>query len=246
MRRPKISSALRFDTLRSAFVPRESGARNVRRFISAPVLCAAALLFTACGDPSVAPIPAGEEAYLRYCAACHGAEGRSVEGMLSTPNLANEMLLALASDDYLTESIRMGRPGENGREKPGTKMSVYGADLGGPIQASEIDAIVAHVRSWQAGPSITLDESYAPAADANVAAGAERYARECAACHGEDGWGELSPRLAGGTFQSVASDDFIRQSILRGRPGTRMPAFDYSAQEVDEVVEFIRTLGSIR
>lgn len=196
--------------------------------------------FTACATPA-APMSDGQAAYIRYCAACHGADGRSDEGMLTTPNLANPVLLALASDDFLFESIRRGRPGENGRDQPGTKMSVYGADLGGPIQADEIHRIVAFIRGWQTEPTIELDDAYR--ADADAVAGGERYARECALCHGGDGWGELAPRLAGDTFQATASDDFIRQSILRGRPGTRMPAFDYTDQEVDEVIAFVRTLG---
>ncbi len=193
---------------------------------------------SACGTPQ----PAGQAEYIRYCAACHGVDGRSVEGMLGTPNLANPVLLALASDEFLFESVRMGRPGENGRSKPGTKMSVYGADLGGPLEAEEIRRIVAVIRGWQTDTPIVIDDSYRAVAD--VESGGERYASECSACHGADGWSELAPRLAGQTFQSIASDDFIRQSILLGRPGTRMPAFDYSPEEVDEVVAFVRTLGA--
>lgn len=218
---------------------RWSPARAIRR--RAPALAgvlAAALLIGACGTP----MPPGQAEYIRYCAACHGADGRSVDGMLSTPNLANPVLLALASDEFLFQSVRMGRPGENGRTQPGTKMSVYGEDLGGPLDAETIRLIVSHVRQWQSEPAIPLDERYR--AEGSAEAGGERYARDCAACHGPTGWGEIAPRLAGSTFQTIASDDFIRQSILLGRPGTRMPAFDYTDAEVDDVVAFVRTLGS--
>lgn len=211
--------------------------RFVRKVLFATGLIVATAVTGACATPA----PPGQAEYVRYCAACHGTEGRSDASMLSTPNLANPVLLSLASDEFLFESVRMGRPGENGRSKPGTKMSVYGADLGGPLQSDEIRQIVAYVRSWQSEPTIEMDAAYTANADGD--AGGALYARQCAECHGADGWGELAPRLAGATFQSIASDDFIRQSILLGRPGTRMPAFDYSAEEVDQVVAFIRTLG---
>jgi len=185
----------------------------------------------------------GEETYATYCAVCHGLDGQPVPDMLTAPVISGQDLLALASDEYLAGSIRLGRPGANGRRKPGTKMSAFGKDQGGPLDESRITALVDHMRAWQTSPSIALDPDYVASGDAR--SGESIYTRDCAACHGDDGWGEAAPRLAGATFQAVASDDFIRQSILRGRTGTRMPGFTYSEDEMHDLITFVRRLGSI-
>jgi len=179
--------------------------------------------------------------YARHCAVCHGVDGQTVAGMPAVPLVRGQGLLALADDAFLRASIADGRPGENGRSKPGTKMSAFHADRRGPFDDAEIDALVAYMRAWQTAPSIPLDAAWRT--DGDPEAGRVRYQADCASCHGEDGWGEAAPRLAGQTLQAAASDDFLRQTILRGRPGTAMLAFDYSAVTVADVVAFIRTLG---
>ena len=188
--------------------------------------------------PQVDPVA---ERYVRYCAACHGPEGHTVAGMPAVPSLRGQGLLTVADDAFLHASIAGGRPGENGRGQPGTKMAAFDEARRGPLSTTEIDELVAYIRAWQTEPSIALDPAWR--ADGDAAAGRAVYLADCASCHGPDGWGQSAPRLAGETLQAAASDDFLRQTILRGRPGTTMVPFDYSAETVADVVAFIRTLG---
>jgi len=219
-----------------------SFARQTRR----TVLFAAAWLavgMAGCGPETAPTMPAGAgedgaALYGRFCAVCHGADGVSVPET-HAPRLRSDALLAIADDRFLTRTIALGRPGANGGDRRGTKMTAFGAEVGGPLGEAEIDRIVAHLRGWQTVPAETLPE-YTAAGD--PATGGEIYTARCASCHGTDGWGTEAPRLAGATFQQTASDAFIRRTILGGRPGTAMVAFDLSEAEVANLVAFIRTL----
>jgi len=54
------------------------------------------------------------------------------------------------------------------------------------------------------------------------------YITLCAPCHGADGKGyaaDHAPSLVNPTFLESASDEFLRQSIAAGRPGTSMAAY---------------------
>jgi len=218
-----------------------------------PLLAAAIALAAAGCDRPTAPAPTTTpapptptpdpvaERYVRYCAACHGADGQTVAGMPAVPLLRGQGLLTVADDAFLRASIADGRPGENGRGQRGTKMSAFHASRRGPFDDAQVDELVAFIRAWQTEPSIELDGAWR--ADGDPESGRARYEADCASCHGPEGWGELAPRLAGETLQAAASDDFLRQTILRGRPGTAMVAFDYDEATVADVVAFVRTLG---
>jgi cytochrome c oxidase cbb3-type subunit 3 len=84
----------------------------------------------------------GARIYAANCAACHGKTGEGGEGTA----LANPVLLQNATDTYLVETIRRGRRGS----------SMLGFATGSVTRRSlsqdEIEAIVAHIRSWEAHP----------------------------------------------------------------------------------------------
>ncbi len=75
----------------------------------------------------------------------------------------------------------------------------------------------------------------------------------CAACHGSDGMGmrfgispQSFPSVAHAEFLAVASDRFIRQTLLDGRPGRRMPAWGTKegglrSEEIDALIEYLRS-----
>lgn len=81
------------------------------------------------------------------------------------------------------------------------------------------------------------------------AGGAELYDKYCALCHGDNGEGYAADNanaLANQDFLTTVSDDFLRQSIANGRPGTAMAAHGsryggpIDDAQIDMLVDFIR------
>lgn len=78
------------------------------------------------------------------------------------------------------------------------------------------------------------------------------YQKLCAPCHGVDGKGyaaDRAPSLVNPTFLESASDDFLRRSIIAGRPGTSMAAYSKSRggplddAGVQRLVKYLREQG---
>ena len=71
--------------------------------------------------------------------------------------------------------------------------------------------------------------------------GAKLYARNCAGCHGEKGDGGIGIPLSLPSFHATVDDDYLKQTLLRGRPGRVMPSFSHlSDAEVNAIVPKIR------
>jgi len=67
-----------------------------------------------------------------------------------------------------------------------------------------------------------------PAAAPDLAAAQAAYTRMCAVCHADDGTGyraDHAPSLVNPTFLESATDEFLRRSIIFGRPGSSMAAY---------------------
>lgn len=89
---------------------------------------------------------------------------------------------------------------------------------------------------------------------AQLARGRALYADYCALCHGDDGEGyaaDAANALSNQDFLALASDEFLRRGIERGRPGTPMSAWGASrggplaADELDALVAFIRSWQTV-
>ncbi len=78
--------------------------------------------------------------------------------------------------------------------QPNFGMSPFSSEFGGPLDAEEIDAIVAYMRSWEANPPVELPPEVS-AARIDLS-GEEIYADLCAQCHGENGEGGIGPSLS--------------------------------------------------
>lgn len=102
-----------------------------------------------------ASIEQGEEAYERHCVACHGPGGR---GGSIGPTLAAKEFLSVTSDQQLRWLIAGG--------VPGTTMTAYDIDLGGPFTGQEIERIVRYLRALEAkAPSVPNWRTGAKAAE---------------------------------------------------------------------------------
>jgi mono/diheme cytochrome c family protein len=83
----------------------------------------------------------GGELYARICAVCHGAKGEGYKADRASA-LAHPEFLASTTDFFLRVAITRGRPG--------TVMSAWSSEHGGPLSASDVDAIIA------AGPAYLI------------------------------------------------------------------------------------------
>jgi mono/diheme cytochrome c family protein len=71
------------------------------------------------------------------CASCHGLNG---EGGLG-PALNSKQFLQSATDDQISLLVSVGIPG--------SQMSAYSQDHGGPLTSEQIRAVTTFMRSWE-------------------------------------------------------------------------------------------------
>lgn len=182
------------------------------------------------GEPLFAGDPRGAALYEQYCALCHGAEGEGYAADDAT-RLRGQGLLRTATDDFLAVAIARGRRG--------TAMAAYSDQFGGPLDESQIDALVAHLRGWQRAPAIELPST---PIEGDPDRGAVVYEQHCQSCHGTLAAGGSAQSLNRWSFLSEASDAFLRYAIVHGRDHTPMPAFEgeLAPQRIDDVVAFLR------
>ncbi|MFV8751645.1 c-type cytochrome [Nannocystaceae bacterium ST9] len=180
----------------------------------------------------------GAALYDQYCDFCHGEQG---EGYVAdnANALANQDFLRIADDEFLATSIRQGRPG--------TPMSAWGAEQGGPMSAEDIDHLVAFLRSWQTVEDLEVDDFVLPA-EASAERGLSYYnAFGCVTCHGSGGKGGEYITLENPWFLTQVGDGYLRASILEGRAGTPMDGYrdgdldDLDDAQLDDIVALIRS-----
>ena len=189
---------------------------------------------------SAASAPDGAQLYARNCAACHGSDGR---GGVGVP-LALPSFLASVDDEFLRTTIREGRPG---RVMPAFR----------DLSDAQVDALVAYLRRLAPGtPAPRFDPT---PVQGDPQRGAGLYGKHCAACHGPRGEGGhgtgvtfsrprelpiMPPALRNRGFLRAASDQMIKATLERGRPGTPMVSFldkGLSEQDLSDIVAYIRS-----
>ena len=172
----------------------------------------------------------GAEMYGRMCAVCHGMNGEGYKAD-QAPAIGHSDYLAVASDEYLYHTINDGRAA--------TTMSAWGFDRGGPLKRRDVEATIAHMRTWQKDSALTLDER---PSKGDWHRGAPIYARECATCHGTQGTNGKYVGIGGAQLLANATNGFLRNAILRGRPGTAMPSFEGRLDDVavEDLVALLR------
>jgi len=187
---------------------------------------------------SAADAKEGEQLFNQNCAACHQEDAIGKPGL--APSLTNKEFLSIASDTFLTKTISEGRAG--------TGMAPF-KHLGD----DKIQAIVAYLRTHEKLPNRSAEVDAQAKNQGDPRKGELWFEQICSNCHGVRGDGYAS----GGTgtaiglkgFLDVASDGFIRESIVMGRSNTRMLSFQSPAamanltdQEIDDIIAYLRTL----
>ncbi len=176
------------------------------------------------------------KASFAMCAGCHGIEGEGRIGVAPRLNSAN--YLAMTSNAFLEETIRVGRPGTN--------MIPFGASL----SDEQITGVVAYMRSWQTLPGVELNAS---PLSGDAETGKRLYDDICARCHGGSGAGYSESGSGTGigrqAFLTAASDGFLRAVIRSGKDNTAMRSFstdspvavaDLTDEEVDSIIRYLR------
>ena len=181
--------------------------------------------------PADAGPPDGAALYASRCALCHGDTGQGYVAD-NADALANPAFLAAASDEFLRRSIERGRPG--------TSMSAWGAAVGGPLSAAELEAVVQHVRGFASVSKVDVDSV---TVSGSAARAQSYYDVKCKMCHGEQGRGGQYMSIANPEFLALASDGYLRLAIREGRSATPMPAFTgmLADQIIDDLVKLIRS-----
>lgn len=191
----------------------------------------------------IAPLSHGSEGkalYLANCATCHGNQGHGGVGI----PLALPSFLSQVSDDYLHQTIRLGRPG---RIMP----PFY------RLSDKKITQIIGHIRSWQKSPiPVWSKRTIAGKPDE----GKQLFHKHCVSCHGENATGGkgtgimfsrprhlpiTAPALNNQGFLIAAPDPMIKHTIINGRKGTPMPAaksLGLNDAAVNDIVSYLRSL----
>jgi mono/diheme cytochrome c family protein len=180
----------------------------------------------------------GHTLYAQHCAICHGVEGQGRARGNATA-LNNLDFLAWGSDAFLQTTIAWGRRG--------TEMPGWAREAGGPLDADDIRALVAFLRTWHQD----LSKPPTPRVGRGDAArGRQLYEMACANCHGWEGRGELGmgPALNNQDFLAAADDAFLWATIAYGRRETPMfPSLrglggvrQFTAAEIDDLVAYLR------
>lgn len=184
----------------------------------------------------------GETLYAAFCSACHGpeGEGRRFAGQPPAPAVGHPDFLGVADDGFLTKTIENGRPG---RRMPAFSQQEVG------LTSAEIAAIVDFLRNGAGVPSPTPTHGEPRWVKGDAVQGKLLYQRWCAGCHGQDGSGPEAPALHQAAFLQLATDDYLVNTIRRGRRGTAMQGFAdpsvshpvLSDGEIEDIVTYIRT-----
>jgi PQQ-dependent dehydrogenase (methanol/ethanol family) len=74
--------------------------------------------------------------------------------------------------------------------------------------------------------------------------GQQLFVRNCSACHGDTGKGGRAPDLTTGDWKHGGSTEDLVRNIVKGIPGTQMPAFPMPDAEVHSIVSFLQSLSA--
>ena len=179
----------------------------------------------------------GETLFSANCASCHQPGGVGKPGL--APSVRNRDFLAIASDDFIKQTVSSGRPGTAMIGRPDL--------IDGPI-----DHIIAYLRSLPVANPVRLTLNSDRKATGNPDAGREKFGLYCASCHGPNGEGYSAggsgPGIGLAGFLNVANDDYIFQTIKQGRVGTAMMPFvgskglvNLKESDVEDIIVYLRS-----
>jgi mono/diheme cytochrome c family protein len=201
-------------------------------------------------------IGVGASLFAEHCSACHGQFGEGGPN----PSRAGDIIPPISTSEYLATRDDTTLRNIISQGQPNFGMSPFGAEHGGPLDDSQLDALVAFLRSWEANPPVEeppVFETETPLPTPEVTAptpepapeltGGQLFAIACASCHGAQGEGDVGPALNTQEFQEKYDDQALLATISEGHTATPMVAWgeNLSDEQIQLLVEHVRVLGGV-
>ena len=175
---------------------------------------------------------AGAALFRTWCAQCHGAGGAGVQAS-GYPNLLDDDWLWGGTIEDIHLTIAHGIRNEEDLDSRYSQMPAYGEIF----EETEILSVVQYVKSLSGTPD-----------DATLAAaGEELFLDNCAACHGEQGLGDIyqgAPNLADAIWLYGGDTETLIETVTYSRFGV-MPPWQgrLSDAEVRAVALYVHSRG---
>src|SRR3990172_686559 len=187
-----------------------------------------------------APLEVGSQLFAENCSPCHGEFGEGGPN----PTRPGDIIAPISSAEYLQTRDDATLRAVISKGQPNFGMSPFGVANGGPLDESDIDALVTFLRAWEVNPPVELPPEFA--ATPIAVSGEQVYAEVCSQCHGPKGEGGLAPALSDPKFQAKHSDEELFDSINIGHAATPMIGWGeiLSSDQIQQLVAFIRKLGA--
>lgn len=222
--------------------------------------------------PSAPPAPvivnvAGKQAYLAYCAMCHGDRGAG-DGPLATElaKLGGSAPINIADASHLNALGKAGlmRVIERGGAHTGRSnlMPAWGEKLE-PATVDSLAEFLFQLSAMNPGVPAATIEKYLAAPPGSSADGRRWFVYYCSGCHGPEGKGDgpnadrlrraqnVRPRdLTDTKFLAERTDQDLYTTIALGGghagKSTMMPAWTYSlsAAQIKDLVSYVRSISN--
>jgi len=177
----------------------------------------------------------GEKLFGLACAACHGKEGEGKgyeEYKTGVPGIGRRDFIRVASKAYIDFTLQKGRSLR--------QMASWAEDISG-VENAELTDLRDYLHSGlQAHPPFTRLLMQ----QGDIQSGAELFSNNCATCHGKDGEGGIALAVNRQDFLRYANDEFLYNSLLKGRDDATMPSWEYmQTSELASLVMYLRSFG---
>lgn len=178
----------------------------------------------------------GRQLFGDNCAACHGRDGR---GRANYPDLTDDDWLWGDGPELIEQTMRVGINTAHPESRV-AQMPAFGRDE--MLDREQVRSVAAYVYS------LTHADYSTPENVDRINAGREVFATTCAACHGENGQGDVevgAPNLTDAYWVYGGDLDTIITSVHGGRQG-HMPTWDerLSTAEIRTLAVYVHDLGT--
>ena len=180
----------------------------------------------------------GRQLFGDNCAACHGRDGR---GRANYPDLTDDDWLWGGGPELIEQTMRVGINTAHPDTRIG-QMPAFGRDQ--MLDREQVRNAAAYVYS------LTNPDYSTPENLDRIDAGHEVFVSTCAACHGDNGQGNLdvgAPNLTDARWIYGGDLDTIIASVHGGRQG-HMPTWDerLTTAEIRTLAVYVHDLGAAR